>query len=203
MCGYFDNFRSSLVCGLCAVCWDFGNFQSSVVCGLCAVCRDFENFQSSLVCGLCAVCWDFENFQSSLVCGLCTVWCVETLKIFKLPLCVGSVLCCVWRLWRFSYFPGVWGFDIFQSSPVCGLCGVVWGDFEIFSKFPCVWDFAPVLERLSFHKKSLYWGFSPVLERLVFSGQNPRWWRSKAVKKKYVDIQMEIKNIQDKFTEPI
>ena len=70
------------------------------------------------------LCRDFENFQRSLVCGLCTVWCVETLKI--------------------SIVPGVWGFEIFHS-PVCGLCGVVCGDFEIFQS-------SPVCETLS-----LYW----------------------------------------------
>ena len=88
------------------------------------------------------------------------LWCVETLKIFKVPLCVGPVLCGDFE--NFSKFPCVWALwcvetlKIFQNSPVCGhcavyfvetlkifkitLCGglVVCGDFENFSKFPCV-----------------------------------------------------------------
>ena len=55
--------------------------------------------------------------------------CVKTLS-FKVPLCVGSIL---WRVRTLS----------FQSSPVCGPCAVVCGDFEIFHKIPlCV---GPVL----------------------------------------------------------
>ena len=61
--------------------------------GLCVVmCRDFEDFKSFSVCGLCAVmCWNCEEFQSFLVCGLCAVV-RGTLKIFKVPLWMGSVL---------------------------------------------------------------------------------------------------------------
>ena len=75
------------------LCEDFENFQTFPVCGLCAVvCGDFEYLQSFPVCGLCAVgCVDFENFQSSPVCGS-VLWCVETLKFFKVLLCVDSVL---------------------------------------------------------------------------------------------------------------
>ena len=44
------------------------------------------------VYGPCAVvCGDFEFFQSSL-CVSHVLWCVRTLKFFKIPLCVGSVL---------------------------------------------------------------------------------------------------------------
>ena len=44
------------------------------------------------MCGPCAVvCGDFEIFQNSLCVGS-VLWCVETLKIFKVPLCVGPVL---------------------------------------------------------------------------------------------------------------
>ena len=57
------------------------------------------------------------------------LWCVKTLS-FKAPMYVGSML---WRVRTLS----------FQSSPVCGLCVVVCGDFEIFHKVPlCV---VPVL----------------------------------------------------------
>ena len=134
VCGDFEFFQSSLCVGHVLWCVRTLKFFKIPLCVGYVLCfGTLSFFQSSLVCGS-VVCREFENFQSSLVCGLCTVWCVETLKIFIVPWCVG--------LWNFS-------------------------------KFPCVWDFVPVLERLSFHKKSLYWGFSPVLERLVFSGQNP------------------------------
>ena len=68
---------------------DFENFQSSLVCGLCAVCWDFDFFKV-LWCVGSVVCRNFENFQSFLVCGLCGV---GTLKVFKIPLCVDSVVC--------------------------------------------------------------------------------------------------------------
>ena len=62
------------------------------------------------------------------------VWCVETLKIFKVPLCVGPVVC--------------GDFEYFQNSPVCGPCGVgsvLCGDFENFQNSPvcgpCTGDF--------------------------------------------------------------
>ena len=140
----------------------------SVLCGVWRLWK-FSKFPG--VWALCCVLglWKFSKFS-----GVWALWCVETLKIFKVPWCVGFVLC--------------GDFENFQSSPVCGLCTVwcvetlkifivpwcvgLWN----FSKFPCVWDFVPVLERLSFHKKSLYWGFSPVLERLVFSGQKSLCW---------------------------
>ena len=60
---------------------------------------------------------------------------METLKIFKIPLCVGPLLCGDFE--NFSKLPCVWALccvetlKIFQSSPVCGPCA---GDFEIFSK---------------------------------------------------------------------
>ena len=135
-----------------------------------------------------------------------TLWCdVWRLWVFKVPLCVGSVL---------------WGVRIlsFQSSPFCGLCALARENFEL-SKFPYVWALccnvwglwvfqsSPVYETLSlcwrdwvFTKKSLYWGFSPVLERLVFSGQNPRWWRSKAVKK---NVEINILTFQKMLEFPI
>ena len=64
------------------------------------------------------------------LCGLCTVWCLETLKTFILPWCVG--------LWNFS-------------------------------KIPCVWDFVPVLERLSFHTKIPVLGIFLCAEEIVRS----------------------------------
>ena len=82
------------------------------------------------------------------------VWCVGTLKFSRIPLCVGSVLCGVWRLWNL------------QSSTACGRFGLwklfkgfynplVCGDFENFQSSPvCV----PVLETLKkFRKNPLYW----------------------------------------------
>ena len=45
------------------------------------------------------------------------LWCVETLRFFKVPLCVGTVRTLS-----------------FQSSPRCGLCALVCEDFEIFHK---------------------------------------------------------------------
>ena len=86
------------------------------------------------------VCGDFEFFQSSEVCGLCVVWCVGTLKIFKVSWCVGSVLC----VGTLSFFQSslVCGsvvcrdFENFQIFPVCGLCTVVCRDLEIFRTSP-------------------------------------------------------------------
>ena len=90
-----------------------------------------------------------------------------------------------------------WGF---QSSPVCGLCVVVCGDFEIFQSSLCVWALccgvwglwvfqsSPVCETLSLYWRD--WVFTkkipvlktfPCTQEIVFSGQNHRWWRSKAV----------------------
>ena len=71
------------------------------------------SFQSSPVRGFCAVaCEDFEFSKFLCVWALCCG--VEALKFFKVPLCVDSVLWCG-------------GFEIFQSSPVCEPCAVVWG----------------------------------------------------------------------------
>ena len=103
MCGDFEKFQKISVCGFCTVvCGDFEKFQKAPV-----VCGDFENFRSSPVCGHCAVmCGDFKNFHFPCV-GLCAVWCVGTLKILKVPWCVGSMLWCVKTL-RF-----------FLKSPLC------------------------------------------------------------------------------------
>ena len=71
-----------------------------------------------------------------------------------------------------------------EKIPVCGPCAVVCGDFEFFQN-------SPVCETLSlcwrdwvFTKKSLCWGFSLCWRDCFFSDQIPRWWRSKAVKKR-------------------
>ena len=56
-------------------------------------------------------------------------------------------------------------FELFQSSPMCGPCAV-WGLVKV-SKFPCVWDFVPVLERLSFHKNILVLKVASVLGGLA------------------------------------
>ena len=132
--GDFEDFQICPVCGLCTLlCKNFEYLQTSLCVGFVMWCGDLEDFQISSVWGLCAVvCGYFENFQSSPVCGLCTVVCRD-LKIFSSPVC--------------GYF------ENFQSSLVCGPCAV-WGLVKV-SKFPCVWDFVPVLESLSFHKKSL------------------------------------------------
>ena len=58
---------------------------------------------------------------------------METLKIFKVPLCVGPVVCEDFE--NFSKFPCVWAGDFeifskFQSFPVCGCVGCK--DFETF-----------------------------------------------------------------------
>ena len=51
--------------------------------------------------------------------------CVDNLKIFKVTLCMCSVVCCVCG-----------DFVNFQCCFVCGLCVVVCGDFEFFKKSP-------------------------------------------------------------------
>ena len=122
------------------------------------------------------VCGDFKNFQNSPVCGPCAVRRLR--KLFKVPLCVGSVVCGDFE--NFSKFPCVWAlccvetlkifkvplcvgsvvcgdFENFQSSPVCG-------DFEIFLKNSLYWGF-PVCgpctgDFENFCKKSLCWGIS-------------------------------------------
>ena len=111
------------------------------------------------------VCGDFENFQISPVCGVSGVWCVETLKIFKISLCVESVVC--------------GDFENFQGSPACRVCGVwcmetleilqrlffsvrslvplCWRDC-FFTKNPCAGDFSktPLLEEIDFFGKFPY-----------------------------------------------
>ena len=63
--------------------------------------------------------------ESNIVANFCAtvfvLWCVETLKIFKVPLCVGSVLWCVETSKIFQRAPVCWDFENLQSSPVCGL----------------------------------------------------------------------------------
>ena len=68
-------------------------------------------------------------------------WTLKKFKKFPIgipPLCVISLVCGVWRLWKFSRFPCVWELwfvetlqIVTQHSLVCGTCV---GDFEIFSK---------------------------------------------------------------------
>ena len=128
VCGDFKNFQRALCVGSVLWCVEtLKIFKEPCVWALwCLVCEDFINFEKNPVCELCTVvCGDFENFQSSTVCAPCGgVWCVRTLKIFEELLCVGSVLCGVWRLWKLS------------KIPVCGLCTVVCGDFENFQRAP-------------------------------------------------------------------
>ena len=95
------------------------NFEKIPVLGF-PVLEDFEKFQKSPcagdfspVCALC--CWTLKNSKKfpkgiSPLCGLFGLWCVETLKIFTIPLCVGPVLC--------------GDFENFQNYPVCGPCAV-------------------------------------------------------------------------------
>ena len=64
------------------------------------------------------------------------MWCVETLKNVKVPLCVGFMVC--------------GDFDNFESFPVCGLYAVVCGYLENFQNSPVC---GPVLERLIIFKK--------------------------------------------------
>ena len=53
---------------------------------------------------------DLEKIRKNSLCVGAVVWCLETLNIFKVPLCVGPVVC--------------GAFENFQSSPVCGPCAV-------------------------------------------------------------------------------
>ena len=73
--------------------------------------------------------------------------------------------CGAWGHWVFQCSPVLWcvrTLSFFKVPCVCALCCGVWG-LWVFSKFPCVWNSVPVLERLSFHKKSLYYiGTLPV-----------------------------------------
>ena len=128
VCGDFENFQRAPVCedfkkkSLCwgffpctgeivffyenSLCWGLWfilvsplcvgtlkNFKKSV-CGLCTVvCGDLKNFKELL---WCVVCGDFENFHN-FPC-VWSLWCVGTLKIFKVPLCVSPC----WRLWKNS-----------------------------------------------------------------------------------------------------
>ena len=50
------------------------------------VCRDFEDFHNSLVCGALKI-------FKVLLCVDSVVWCVGTLKFFKVPLCVRFCPC--------------------------------------------------------------------------------------------------------------
>ena len=75
-----------------------------------------------------------------------TLWCVESLIFFKVPLCVGFVVC--------------GEFDFFQSSPVWGYCTSM--------------DFSTVVQRLLTFKKTPCAGeFSPVVEKLIIFEKNP------------------------------
>ena len=80
-------------------------------------------FKVPLCVGPVLWCVRALNFQSSLGVGV-VLWCVKTLS-FKVPMCVGSML---WRVRTLS----------FQSSPVCGPCAVVCGDYDIFHKVPAL-----------------------------------------------------------------
>ena len=103
-------------------------------------------------------CWKrlffSENFPIGKIVPLCVgpvLWCVGTLKFFKISLCVGPVLwyvgtlsffnisLCVgpvlWCVWTLKFFklplcvgPVLWcgDFEFFQNFPVCGPCAVVW-----------------------------------------------------------------------------
>ena len=92
------------------------NFEKIPVLGF-SVLEDFEKFQKSPCVGdffVCLPCvgglWKFSKIpyrDFPPVCGFFGLWCVETLKFFTKPLCVGPVVC---------------------------------GNFENFSKFPCVWE---------------------------------------------------------------
>ena len=95
------------------------------------------------------------------------LWCVETLRLFIVPLCVGSVLWCV-RTLRFWKCPcvwalccGMWGLWDVQSSPVCGLCVVVCAWRLWFFKRPmCVsiLKFCPCTGEIDFFTKNPYTG---------------------------------------------
>ena len=92
------------------------------------------------------------------------LWCVGTLKIFKVPLCVGSLLWCVMTLKNFKVTLCVgsvlWcgDFENFQRAPVC----------EDFKKNPCAGDFFPVLERLIILEKIPVLGFFPCTGEIGF-----------------------------------
>ena len=96
------------------------------------------------VCGPCVVvCGDFEIFQSSLCVGP-VLWCVGTLKFFKVPCVCGPcvVVCEDLEFFQSSSVCGLCAvvcgdFEFFQSSPVCGLCAVVCGYFEFFKVPMC------------------------------------------------------------------
>ena len=104
------------------------------------------------------------------MCGFCAVWCVGTLKIFKellsggtlkifkVPLCVGSVLWCV------------------ETLKICKelLCvdSLLWcvGTLKNFPKIKksMCWDFFPVLERLIIFKKIPVLGIFPCAGEIGF-----------------------------------
>ena len=84
----------------------------------CGVCGDFEISEFPLCGGSTLRCEDFDFFKFTCVWALCcAVVCVETLRFFKIPPCVGPKIWCVRTL-------------SFQSPPVCGPCDVVCEDLE-------------------------------------------------------------------------
>ena len=87
----------------------------------CGVLRLWNFSKFPFVWALCCGVWGLWIFRVPLGVGS-VLWCVKTLG-FKVPMCVGSML---WRVRILS----------FQSSPVCGPCAAVCGDFEIFHKAP-------------------------------------------------------------------
>ena len=85
------------------------------------VCADFEfSSKTSLFVGP-VVCEDFVIF--SKISFVWVLWCVGTLKIYKVPLCVGPVVCV--------------DFEFKKKTPLCGTLWCV-RTLKMFQKFSCV-----------------------------------------------------------------
>ena len=95
--------------------------------------------------------------MGALCCG------VETLRIFKVPLCVGSVLWCEdFETFQISPVCELCAvvcedFENFQSSSVCGLCTVVCDDFENFQSSPVCVERLIIFAKIPIGIFSLYW----------------------------------------------
>ena len=115
------------------------------------------------MCGPCVVvCGDFEIFQSSLCVGP-VLWCVGTLKFFKVPcVCGPCVVVCE-------------DLEFFQSSSVCGLCAVVCGDFEFF-KVPLCVKLCPCTGEIEFSQKIPVLGIFPCAGEIGFFGSKSLCW---------------------------
>ena len=121
------------------------------------------------------------------------LWCVGTLKFFKVP--------CVWG-------PCVVvceDIEFFQSSPVCGLCAVVCQDFEFF-KVPLCVKLCPCTGEIEFSQKIPVLGIFPCAGEIGFFrvkipvlGNFPRWWSTKAPKKRRWET--EVKTLTKLFHE--